>query len=167
MARSKTKKLEKKMEEKQQQQQQQEQQEQQKTPPTRRKTKPKNPSKFNVINELSDFKYRLEKIKKHQKYCLEHRLTVTDGEILPQHNKHLYMYEESLLKLLIKLDSVQVDNQVERDCRKRVVDLIQQELNEVDQYKKDPKSKDLPVYVKKVEQDTTWIIKLGIFWLNI
>ena len=60
-------------------------------------------------------------------------LIVTDGKVLPPDNKQFYVYEEHLLKILIRLDAIPVHGSLPlRSTRKLVIGYCQAHLNQLD-----------------------------------
>jgi hypothetical protein len=97
-----------------------------------------------LVSEMSGFKklYQLAheiqaKITQEHHVVFSTAIVVTNTKILPQHNKELYMYEEYLLKALIKLDGIDIEgNQYLRLFRKDIVNMCQYRLDQLDALKK-------------------------------
>ncbi|OAJ45291.1 hypothetical protein BDEG_28441 [Batrachochytrium dendrobatidis JEL423] len=58
------------------------------------------------------------------------------GKILPEYNKRLFVYEDALLKLLLRLDSIDLKGiQQLREVRKTCIRSVQSHLTALDQWK--------------------------------
>jgi hypothetical protein len=105
------------------------------------------------LGQLNEYKTKLDTlVEENEDYVISHRLIMTDGKVLPEKNKSLFAYEESLFALMISLDKLSFDHQVLRDARKRIIVEINTHLHKLDEYKADPNSCNLPIAPVRVKK---------------
>ena len=103
-----------------------------------------------ILSQLKVIRDKHEEISLKFSDIYDYRLNLEDGKVVPERNKELYMFEEDMLKLMIKLDGISSDHLLVRETRRNIIVEIQQKLKVLDQFKMDPKSLELPERPKAV-----------------
>ena len=121
--------------------------------PKRRKRTLSNPipkETTQILQKLKEIRDQVDVICNEFTDIYDYQLVLENGKVVPEKNKELYMFEEEMLKLMIKLDSICGDHLLVKETRKNTIIEIQKKLKVLDEFKLDSKSLDLPPRPPKV-----------------